>query len=135
MYRSLKWNTIPIAGVCIIANGIYYTATHSGFKRHTLRRIYMHSQVISDYRGLQKMTNLKLSPAFYACIYCWEEGVKIAGTGKTIYPGNWRFLPPNHPLRAHLSKLKFRGISQPACDPGMLVHRYIQSQLILCYRK
>jgi hypothetical protein len=56
-------------------------------------------QVISDYRGLQKITNLKLSPALHACLVCWLKGFKLVNSGKTVYPGNWTFLPEEHWLR------------------------------------
>jgi hypothetical protein len=54
-------------------------------------------QLISDYRGLAKLINIPLSPAVYACIYCWLEGFKAHG--KTIYEGSWRSLPAGHWLR------------------------------------
>jgi Transposase family tnp2 len=83
---------------------------------------------ISDLRGLQKITNMKSSPATYSCYCCWLKGHKIASKGKTIYPGNWRFLDDNHWLRPIACKFNLENCKDAAnkCHwSGEHVHVYV----------
>jgi Transposase family tnp2 len=66
-------------------------------------------QLISDYRGLGKLVNMPLSPAVYACLFCWLEGFKIQG--KTIYEGSWRSLPAGHWLREICCRLNVSDVT------------------------
>lgn len=42
---------------------------------------------VADYRGLTKFLEVKGSPTFWACFFCWIQGAKLGGQGKTVWAG------------------------------------------------
>lgn len=54
--------------------------------------------MLSDYRGLQELTEMLGSPTEHPCWKCWVKG-HLVGPGKRVLTNSYVFLPLNHPLR------------------------------------
>lgn len=54
---------------------------------------------ILDYQGLGKFFSLTVTGSYRGCAWCLLKGQYCKHLSKVVYPGNRRFLPPDHELR------------------------------------
>jgi hypothetical protein len=94
--RTLSLDSIK----CIIADEIRYLQKYGcdvndASKPEGQRYFRCHvslAHIVSDSRGNEKMFGTLCVPGRHACLQCWQEGFKIHGRGKTIYPGMGRYV-------------------------------------------
>lgn len=92
-------------GVDVVDSAWNIRDEEAGMQKEAIIRLKL-IRCIADLRALAKLEVCPQTPCFKdACVNCNTVGFKGWPKGKTLYPGDFRFLPQGDPLRARVYHL------------------------------